>query len=76
MMATSAQPITQLLRAWEAWRLVLLGLLVCANVLLFPHGLVGALWNYIHYRRADSLLARRFGQESHFKVATPGRASK
>lgn len=68
--------LLDLLRAWEAWRLVLLGMLVCANVLVFPHGVVGALWNYIHYRRADSLLARRFGQESHFKVAAPDQASK
>ncbi len=58
--------LLDLLRAWETWRWVILGALVCVNVLVFPGGIVGALEQYLYRRIADRLTRGRFGRERHF----------
>lgn len=65
--ALSLTLLLDLLRAWEAWRWVILGALVCVNVLIFPFGIVGALDQYLYRRVVDRLVARRFGSEKHFE---------
>ena len=59
--ALSITFLLEFLRAWEDLRLVLLGIIVVANILFFPQGIVGAAMRYLHYRRTDAALRARFG---------------
>jgi ABC-type branched-subunit amino acid transport system permease subunit len=58
--AVSLTTLLELLRSWEAMRLVLLGLIVCVSVLALPHGIVGTFARLLHYRSTDRLLSSRF----------------
>lgn len=58
--AVSLTALLELLRSWEAMRLVLLGLIVCVSVLALPHGIVGTFARLLHYRSTDRLLSSRF----------------
>lgn len=59
--ALSIAFLLELLRSWETMRLVLLGILVCLNIIIMPAGLIGTPWRYMLSRRADRYLRGRFG---------------
>jgi branched-chain amino acid transport system permease protein len=54
--------LLEILRSWEELRLVLLGLMVCLNLILLPAGLIGTPWRYLATRRVDNL-RKRFGTQ-------------
>jgi ABC-type branched-subunit amino acid transport system permease subunit len=61
--AVSINVLLEVLRSWEAMRLVLLGVIVCVSVLALPQGIAGTLARFIHYRSTDRLLTARFREK-------------
>lgn len=59
--AISITALMEAMRGWEYLRFVLLGIIVAVNVLLLPQGIVGAITEFVHYRRSDAALRARFG---------------
>ena len=59
--AISITFLLEVLRGWEHLRLILLGVVVVANILFFPHGIANAAIRFLHDRRTDVALRVRFG---------------
>jgi hypothetical protein len=65
--------LLELLRSWEAFRMVLLGILVGLNILLLPAGLIGSPWRYFSTRRVDKF-KEKFGRRT-FAATLDGQKS-